>query len=78
MYARLFLEALVERYENQDEASAPWLYPYGLLCMLHSTCIALAKDLFGADGDVESLVRCVRGVQDGAKKFSAIGFKRWA
>lgn len=39
-------------------------------------CALVAKDLFGADGDVESLVRSVRGVQDGARKFSAIGFKR--
>ncbi|CAK9096970.1 unnamed protein product [Durusdinium trenchii] len=54
MYARLFLQALIETYPEEDEAS----------------------DLFGRDDQLKSLVKTVKGVQDGAAKFSALGVQR--
>lgn len=55
MYARLFLQLMMETYEHEDEAS----------------------DLFGNDTlQLEGLVKTVKGVQDGAAKFTTMGLQR--
>jgi len=55
VYARMFLQLLVDTYENEDEAS----------------------DLFGNEsGQLDGIVKTVKGVQDGAAKFSTMGLQR--
>lgn len=55
MYARLFLQLMMETYGHTEEAS----------------------DLFGNEpGQLEGLVKTVKGVQDGAAKFTSLGLQR--